>query len=171
MNSSDELICLSYCSTASFDSALRGYGVDPEVTRILVHSRRNNKKRDVGGVLHFGEGCFFQYLEGPADMVDGLYAKICRDSRHHDVRRLTRRPIRNRRFEHWSMKFVAIERIVADVLQRHGMSRFDPYQFTPALIDDLVMSCIHGDDDAPEAQPGPTAAGRPGFWRRLFGRS
>ena len=68
------------------------------------------------------------------------------------------------------MKFVAIERIVGDVLQRHGMSRFDPYQFTPALIDDLVMSCIHGDDDAPEAQPRPAAASRPGFLRRLFGR-
>ncbi|MBL39443.1 MAG: blue light sensor protein [Xanthomonadales bacterium] len=173
MDSSTDLICLSYCSTASFASAPRGFGVDPEVTRILVHSRRNNKRRNVGGVLHFGNGYFFQYLEGPADVVDGLYARICRDERHHDVRRLTRRPIRTRRFEHWSMKFVAIERIVGDVLQRHGMAQFDPYRFTPALIDDLVVSCIHGDDDAPAARPEPQPRQRssgPGLWNRLFGR-
>jgi len=169
MDSSTDLICLSYCSTASFASAPRGYGVDPEVMRILVHSRRNNKRRNVGGVLHFGEGCFFQYLEGPADVVDGLYAKICRDPRHFDVRRLTRRPIRTRRFDQWSMKFVAIERVVDEVLQRHGMEKFEPYRFTPALIDDLVVSCIHGDDDAPGARP-RSGAGGSGFWRKLLGR-
>src|SRR6056297_1735070 len=124
MDSSTDLICLSYCSTASFALAPRGFGVDPEVTRILIHSRRNNKRRSVGGVLHFGSGYFFQYLEGPADVVDGLYAKICRDSRHHKVRRLTRRPIRRRRFERWSMKFVAIERVVDEVLHRHDMQEF-----------------------------------------------
>ncbi|MEX0915280.1 MAG: BLUF domain-containing protein [Wenzhouxiangellaceae bacterium] len=171
MDTSTDLICLSYCSTASFDNAPRGFGVDPEVNRILVHSRRNNKARGIGGVLHFGDGYFFQYLEGPADGVDCLYARICRDPRHHDVQRLTRRPIRSRRFENWSMKFVAIERIVGDVLGRHGMKRFDPYQFTPALIDDLVVSCIQGEDDAPEAQPDPRSAPDDrGFWKRLFGR-
>ena len=174
MDSPTDLICLSYCSTASFDHAPRGYGVNPQVNRILVLSRRNNQQRQVGGVLHFGEGYFFQYLEGPADTVDGLYARICRDERHHDVQRLTRRPIRARRFESWSMKFVAIEHVVGEVLARHGMGEFDPYQFTPALIDDLVVSCIQAEDDAPKAQPDSPEnrrrAGRAGFWARMFGR-
>ena len=171
MDSPTDLICLSYCSTASFEHAPRGYGVDPQVNRILVHSRRNNKRRRVGGVLHFGDGYFFQYLEGPADTIDGLYARICRDQRHHDVQRLTRRPIRSRRFEHWSMKFVAIEYIVGEVLTRHGMQTFDPYQFTPALIDDLVMSCIQAEEYAPGAQPDvPEQPERARFWGRLFGR-
>ena len=180
MDSSTDLICLSYCSTASFDHAPRGFGVDPQVNSILVHSRRNNKLREIGGVLHFRDGYFFQYLEGPADAVDGLYARICRDGRHHDVQRLTRRPIRARRFEDWSMKFVAIEQVVSEVLARHGMKTFDPYQFTPALIDDLVISCIQAEDDAPGTQPDESApanragrvdrSGRAGFWSRLFGR-
>ena len=72
------------------------------------------------------------------------------------------------------MKFVAIEHVVGEVLARHDMAEFDPYQFTPALIDDLVVSCIQADDDAPEAQPvDPEAcnrAPRNGIWARMFGR-
>jgi len=174
MDASSDLICMTYCSTASFPRAQHSYGVDPEVSRILVHSRRNNRRCQIGGVLHFGEGYFFQYLEGPADTVDGLYARICRDQRHREVRRLTRRPIRSRRFESWSMKFVAIERVVGEVLARHGMADFDPYQFTPALIDDLVVSCIQADDDAPDAHENSVARldrdRRAGFWARIFGR-
>lgn len=67
------------------------------------------------------------------------------------------------------MKFVAVERVVGEVLRRHGLEQFDPYEFTPALIDDLVMTCIHGDDDAPDRSARPRAAGA-GFWRKLFGR-
>ncbi len=172
MQSPDELICLSYCSRASFNPAPKSGGVDPEVNRILVESRRNNRELGVGGVLHFGEGCFFQYLEGPADSVDALYARICRDERHHDVQRLTRRPIASRRFEGWSMKFVAIERVVDEVLRRHRLSRFDPYRFTPAIIDDLVLSCILPPDRAPDAVPEPSYGPRRrrrSLWRRLVG--
>ena len=172
MDSPEDLICLTYCSTASFPSAPQGYGVDPEVSRILVHSRRNNRRKRIGGVLHFGNGFFFQYLEGPADVVDNLYARICRDRRHHDVQRITRRPIRRRRFENWSMKFVAIERVVIDALRRHGLEEFDPYRFTPAIVDDLVFSCLHSPEAAPDAQPDapPRRAGRKTLWQRLTGR-
>jgi len=168
MDSSTDLICLSYSSTASFTTEPRGYGVDPEITRILVNARRFNSRKGIGGVLYFGHGYFFQYLEGHADAVDCLYARICRDDRHREVTRMTRRPVRTRRFENWSMKFVAIERVVGEVLQRHGMNEFDPYRFTPALIDDLVVSCIHGEDDAPDAQPRPRARAT-GFWNKLLG--
>ena len=72
------------------------------------------------------------------------------------------------------MKFVAIEQVVGEVLARHGMKTFDPYQFTPAIVDDLVVSCIQADDDAPGARPNasevPARAGRTGFWARIFGR-
>lgn len=170
MHSPDELICLSYCSTASFEAAPRSFGVDPQVIRILIESRRYNRHHRIGGVLQFGNGCFFQYLEGPTDVVDQLYARICRDTRHFDVRRLTRRPIVSRRFEYWSMKFVAIDRVVAEVLRRHDLHCFDPYQFTPAIIDDMVVSCIHPPDEAPEADPEPHAPrARKSLWRRLVG--
>lgn len=171
MLSAQDLIGLSYCSTATFSLGRGGQGVNPEVNRILVHSRRNNRKRDVGGVLHYGNGFFFQYLEGPADVVDCLYARICRDPRHERLERLTRRPIRNRRFRDWSMKFVVIESVVDEVMARHGLDAFDPYRFTPAIIDDLVVSFIQVEEGAPhiERPPAPAKAGR-GWLARLFGR-
>ncbi len=172
MQSGNDLISLSYCSTASFAVAPRSYGVHPEVNRILVHSRRHNRQRGIGGVLHFGDGCFFQYLEGSADDVDALFARICRDSRHHDVERLTRRPIGSRRFEAWSMKFVAIERVIEELLHRHDLDRFDPYQFTPAIIDDVVMTCIQSAEAAPGATPEEDVGGsrRRSLWQRLVGQ-
>jgi hypothetical protein len=171
MQSARELICLSYCSTATFEVRRGSYGVHPEVNRILIQSRRNNRRLQVGGVLHFGNGQFFQYIEGPADVVDCLYARICRDPRHNDVRRLTRRSIRSRRFHDWSMKFVAVERVVDEVMRRHDLSGFDPYRFTPAIIDDLVVSCTCAEDDAEgiEIEPPPPSRGLKGWLNRLFG--
>lgn len=171
MDSASELIGLSYGSRATFETGRGRVGVDPEVARILIRSRRNNRAMEIGGVLHFGNGCFFQYIEGPADDVDALYARICRDPRHSDVRRLTRRPIPRRRFSDWSMKFVAIERVVEVVMQRHGLDGFDPYSFTPAIVDDLVMSCIALPEDAPNAVPDASAREKKrSLWQRLTGR-
>ncbi|MDT8409647.1 MAG: BLUF domain-containing protein [Wenzhouxiangellaceae bacterium] len=169
MEFSDDLICLSYGSKASFPTAQAGS--DPQVNRILVHSRRANRASEIGGVLHFGQGFFFQYLEGPADRVDALYARICRDPRHEDVQRLTRRPIRSRRFRDWSMKFVVLDQAIEDVLQRHGLAAFNPYQFTPAMIDDLVVICTLGPEAAPDADVGADRAisSRP-WWRRIFSK-
>ncbi|PKL96324.1 MAG: blue light sensor protein [Gammaproteobacteria bacterium HGW-Gammaproteobacteria-8] len=171
MQTARELIGLAYCSTAAFPERSGSYGVHPEVNRILVHSRRNNRRLQVGGVLHFANGQFFQYIEGPADVVDCLYARICRDPRHREVRQLCRRPIGSRRFHDWSMKFVAVERMVDQVMRRHNLSEFDPYRFTPAIIDDLVVSCTCVADDAAgiEIEPAPRPPGLKGLLSRLFG--
>lgn len=169
MDSADDLICLSYGSTAQFETDSSSSAIAPEVSRILMQSRRNNREQHIGGVLHFGDGYFFQYLEGPADAVDRLYAVICRDARHDDVQRLTRRPIRHRRFSDWSMKFVALERQVDRVMRRHGLSRFDPYRFTPALIDDLVVSMTQFDDAAEDLYDVPPPPSRGRFTRLLSG--
>lgn len=172
MMSSHDLIGLSYCSEATFLLGRRGQGVNSEVSRILMHSRRNNRRLEVGGVLHYGSGLFFQYLEGPADTVDCLYARICRDPRHRQVERLTRRPLRQRRFRDWSMKFVAIESVVDAVMVRHGLDAFDPYRFTPAVIDDLIMSFIQSEEGSPGIGQSPPPRRRDrGFLARLFGRS
>ncbi|MBY6204932.1 BLUF domain-containing protein [Halomonas denitrificans] len=170
MDGANELIGMSYCSKAAFPGEARSIGVHHEVARILTVSRRNNRNGSISGLLHFAEGRFFQYLEGPADEVDALYARICRDDRHTEVRRLTRRPLARRRFDGLPMKFVALEKQIQRVLDRHGLAKFEPERFTPALIEDLVMRSIPEREGAPEADPDGPASRSGGLLQRLLRR-
>lgn len=170
MDSGHELIGLSYCSVAAFSVPPKRLGIPAEVVSILTESRRNNGVREVSGLLHFADGRFFQYLEGPADHVDALYARICRDDRHREVRRLTRRPLPRRRFIGLPMKYVALERPIEQVLAHHGLDRFQPDRFTPALIEDLVAHAIPERESAPEADPDGPASRSGSLLSKLLGR-
>ena len=59
-----KLVQLIYASRATFAPNLASGGIEKEVGRVLVQSRRNNPKKEIGGVLYYGDGCFFQCLEG-----------------------------------------------------------------------------------------------------------
>lgn len=144
------LVRLIYISRSAAP-AKSSQAVDPVVARILAKSRANNRKNGLVGVLYFGDGCFFQCLEGEAAAVDTLYAKLEQDPRHRDLKVISRTPIGSPTFEAWSMKYVPIERDVAALLQRHGMRVFDPYQFNAAITADM-LDLLH---KTPEAAPDP----------------
>lgn len=69
------------------------------------------------------------------------------------------------------MKFVAVQELVDEVMRRHNLARFDPYHFTPAIIDDLVVSCTCADDDAEgiDIEPPPSPSRFRGLLQRWFG--
>lgn len=48
-----------YASRAAFPTAAKGPGIDPEIARILMQSRRNNPNAGRVGALYFADGCFF----------------------------------------------------------------------------------------------------------------
>ncbi len=100
-----------YCSRAA-------EGVDDaEVGRIIEWSQRRNTSRDITGVLVFGSGVFFQWIEGPPVEVEKLIASLHGDSRHHDVVALDRSvEKRDRLYPDWQMERVGAEDIRA-VLQ------------------------------------------------------
>ena len=66
------LIRLAYASRASFRPSGNASGVEPEVGRILMTSLRNNPREGIVGGLYYGDGYFFQYLEGEGDAVRRL---------------------------------------------------------------------------------------------------
>jgi hypothetical protein len=139
-----------YASRATFPSGEAYGGIEPQVARILVQSRLNNPKRGLVGALYFGDGHFFQVLEGIGAELDALLAKILRDSRHERFEILIRRRVPDRGFHQWSMKYVALESDIQALLRRHGLSRFDPARFPPALVEELVTLLQQG-KAAPEA--------------------
>jgi hypothetical protein len=93
-----------YCSRASESVG------DVEVDRLIQFSQRRNVTRGITGVLVFGSGVFFQWIEGPPAEVQNLIASLHGDSRHHDIVELDRSvDTRERLYPGWEM-----ERVEAD---------------------------------------------------------
>lgn len=69
----------------------------------LVSARKNQVLGITGFLVHF-HGVFLQILEGPADVVDTLFARIAIDRRHRHVDVLMREEDGDKRnFAFWSM--------------------------------------------------------------------
>lgn len=170
------LLRLTYASTAAFEPVHQGPGIEVSVARILMQSRRNNPKRRIGGVLHYGDGSFFQCLEGPRDAVNTTYQIIAADPRHRDVQLLSAHSPSERIFGRWSMKYVPVEGAIQAVLARHGLERFRPYEFNNRLVSELLKECIMGADPTSgtvsdgSVSPDPPARRKPGLWGRLTGK-
>ncbi|GAB2918363.1 BLUF domain-containing protein [Rheinheimera gaetbuli] len=76
---------------------------DAAIHKIKLRAEPNNHRRNITGALLVTGDYFLQYLEGEAAIVDALYASICRDKRHRNVRLLLRKPIAQRDFSRWSL--------------------------------------------------------------------
>jgi Sensors of blue-light using FAD len=134
----NELIRLVYASQATFKPAPVKQGVEPSVARILMQSRRNNSHENIGGVLYFGDGYFFQALEGDRKAVNQTYQRIAADPRHRDVTILSLKTIPQRLFADWSMKYVPVEQAVREYVRSRGHQRFAPLQFQEEEAEALI---------------------------------
>jgi hypothetical protein len=134
----DELTRITYVSRSTFKQFKQQTGIEPNVARILLESRRNNVSRNLVGVLYYGDGCFFQCLEGKAQDIDKLLESLNRDTRHGDLKILSRNPIDHLSFINWEMKYVAVDEKVKNLLKKNNLSSFNPYKFSPDLVRELV---------------------------------
>ncbi|GAB2595289.1 BLUF domain-containing protein [Microlunatus antarcticus] len=87
----------------------------PDLLDLLDHSRANNARAGVTGILLYRHGTFLQVLEGPRDRVEALYATIARDSRHHAVSTVLAEDRSERRFPDWTMGFADVAGELGDV--------------------------------------------------------
>jgi len=90
---------LLYCSQAR-----QPFG-EEQLADLLEHSLVNNGRQHITGLLCYGSGHFVQVLEGKAEDVEGLFARIACDRRHHQVHVLSRGVGPARRFADWRMAF------------------------------------------------------------------
>ena len=111
-----------YCSRAA-------HGVDKEaLEKIIATARHHNPRFGITGLLVFGSGVFFQWLEGPKDNVTSLFKMISADARHSDVVLLTQvDEFRERLLPNWDMELVEAEDISA-VLEDAMHEATDPRQ-------------------------------------------
>ncbi len=92
---------LVYCSRATS-------GVDDAaVSQIIASARRHNPRRGITGMLVFGGGIFFQWLEGPRGGIAELMAQLRSDTRHEAIVLLSEdEEPRERLFPDWDMELV-----------------------------------------------------------------
>jgi hypothetical protein len=79
-----------------------------EIDHLLERSRRFNAQHEVTGVLFYSEGSFHQYLEGPLEGIERVYARVLASRMHHNIFELLREPIEAREFSDWSMGYRAV---------------------------------------------------------------
>ena len=90
---------------------------DAEVNRLIERSQRHNLTCGITGVLVFGSGVFFQWIEGPAVEVRKLMASLHGDPRHYDIVSLDQNEQkRERLYPNWQMERVGADDI-REVLQ------------------------------------------------------
>lgn len=66
-------------------------------------ARRNNPQMGITGALICRQDIYLQLIEGPADAIDALYARICEDDRHANVELLLAEDMGERMFPNWAM--------------------------------------------------------------------
>ena len=94
---------LVYTSRATFDLASESGRKD--VQAILAEARRYNPTKGITGFLLIGQDWFAQVIEGESGTVNTLFRKLLEDPRHHQIRIIDTRLVRERRFGNWSMGF------------------------------------------------------------------
>jgi len=67
---------------------------------------RFNVQAGVTGVLLFDGVRFLQYIEGPEDGLNVVYARILSSTSHFEIKELAQGFIIGRRFPYWSMRLV-----------------------------------------------------------------
>jgi MerR family transcriptional regulator, light-induced transcriptional regulator len=77
---------------------------EAELQHLLEYARARNHANAVTGLLVYDHGCFFQWLEGPAEKVAEIWAAIQRDPRHGEIQVLGEKRIAKRLFSDWDMR-------------------------------------------------------------------
>jgi len=84
-------------------------GVTPRtLSDIMTVAQRENLVHQITGFLCFGNGYFFQYIEGEKSAIEQLFGNIQRDGRNRDVTLKSKGVIEQRLFQGWQMLMVNI---------------------------------------------------------------
>ena len=103
-----------------------------ELFELLPRYRKKNARLSVTGMLLYKEGAFMQALEGDEETVRSLYAIICADVRHYDVRTLLTISVGDRQFPDWSMGFEDLGETPVDTVRGYR-----PMKELPPWVDIL----------------------------------
>jgi len=80
-----------------------------EIKKIVEISVKNNKTKDITGMLVYRKNEFIQLLEGDQKAVLELYEKIAKDPRHESIFLIYKGEIKKRECPDWAMSYVDLD--------------------------------------------------------------
>ena len=90
-----------------------------------------NKIDDITGILCYGNGYFFQYVEGTEQALTNLKNRLLVDDRHKDLKIFDFSAIDERRFEGWSLRSITLERWMVNEPRLKTFMPFRPDSWEP----------------------------------------
>ncbi len=153
-----KLVQIIYISRSTFENADAVNKIEPNVVRILAKSRVNNRRNGLVGVLYFGDGAFFQCLEGEEEAVNTLFSKIEQDTRHKDVKLISKKYVSRLSFPDWAMKYAPLDEKMRNFLLENHYQKFDPYAFSPEMTQKILGVLIDAYDPTIEIDTQPSSA-------------
>lgn len=76
---------------------------DPKLKAILAQARHRNGNMDITGYLHWEDGIFHQWIEGPEAELQIVERHIYGSKSHHGLTVLGRNVVPTRQFPDWEM--------------------------------------------------------------------
>ncbi|WP_298980961.1 BLUF domain-containing protein [uncultured Psychrobacter sp.] len=89
----------------------------------------HNKAENISGILCYGNGYFFQYIEGSEQALTNLKNRILKDNRHKSIQTLAFSAIEERRFTGWSLRSIILERWMLKDPKVKEFLPFKPYEW------------------------------------------
>ncbi|WP_298974332.1 BLUF domain-containing protein [uncultured Psychrobacter sp.] len=89
----------------------------------------HNKAENISGILCYGNGYFFQYIEGSEQALTNLKNRILKDNRHKSIHTLAFSAIEERRFTGWSLRSIILERWMLKDPKVKEFLPFKPYEW------------------------------------------
>ena len=116
---------------------------------------KNNKATQVTGIMCYGNGSFFQYVEGSEQALTNLKNRILMDDRHKDMHILDFSAVDKRRFTGWSLRSITLERWMLSDSKVKALMPFKPHdwatiewqQFLDILQSNYKEQEMNGDID------------------------
>ena len=91
---------ICYISTATNNSKL------VDIQNLLDSTAKYNNAHDIRGLLLYGEGNYFQILEGEKKLVEAIFVYIKKDPRHKNIIQVVGKDLNNGAFDGYKAEMV-----------------------------------------------------------------
>ena len=92
---------------------------------------KHNKVDNITGILCYGNGYFFQYVEGSEQALTNLKNRLLVDDRHKDLKILDFSVLSERHFSNWSLRSITLERWMVNEPKLKAFMPFKPDSWQP----------------------------------------